>query len=51
MIPIYSLSNLLAVILYYQAAYFNFFGNAYAAIGLASYCQLLVSYVAPDLRK
>lgn len=49
MVPIYATSNLLAVIFYTHAVYYYLFGNAYAAIGLASFYQLLTAYVGADL--
>lgn len=51
MIPIYSITNFLAVHYYYHAIYYSLLGNAYAAIGLASFYQLLVSYIGDNLHQ
>lgn len=45
MIPVYAVSNLLAAIYYQNSIYFELVGNAYAAIGLASFFNLLYAYV------
>ena len=49
MIPVYSISNLLAACYYQHSIYFLLIGNAYAAFGLAAFFSLLCAYVAPDL--
>jgi len=51
MVPIYSLTNLCACIWYHKAVYFGLAGNAYAAIGLASFYQLLTAYVQADIHR
>ncbi|OAP59104.1 hypothetical protein AYL99_06402 [Fonsecaea erecta] len=51
MIPVYSVSNLLAAIYYRKSIYFLLIGNAYAAFGLASFFNLLSSYIAPNLHE
>lgn len=45
MIPVYSVSNLLAAKYFTKSIYFELVGNAYAAIGLASFFNLLYAYV------
>ncbi|KIW24270.1 uncharacterized protein PV07_09997 [Cladophialophora immunda] len=51
MIPVYSVSNLLPVVYYRKNIYFLLIGNAYAAFGLASFFNLLSSYIAPNLHQ
>lgn len=50
MLPVYAISNLLQVIYYYQATYYACIGTAYAAVGLAAFCELIISYADIDLR-
>ena len=45
MVPVYAVSNLLATIYFNRSIYFELVGNAYAAIGLASFFNLLYAYV------
>src|SRR4051794_34673089 len=45
MVPVYAVSNMLAAIYYEHSIYFDLVGNAYAAIGLASFFNLLYAYV------
>ncbi|OAL21554.1 hypothetical protein AYO22_07950 [Fonsecaea multimorphosa] len=51
MVPVYGVSNLLAAIYYKKSIYFLLIGNAYAAFGLASFFNLVSSYIAPDLHQ
>ena len=45
MVPVYSISNLLAARFHEHSVYYELVGNAYAAIGLASFFNLLYAYV------
>ena len=45
MVPIYGVSNMLAAIKFKHSVYYELVGNAYAAIGLASFFNLLYAYV------
>lgn len=49
MIPVYSVSNFLSVFYYEEAIYFQLAGNAYAALGLAAFFNLLNAYHGRDL--
>lgn len=51
MVPVYGIANLLAVRFYTHAIYYYLLGNAYAAIGLASFYQLLNTYVATNIHE
>lgn len=49
MVPVYGTFNLLAIVFYTHAVYYYLVANAYAAIGLASFYQLLTAYIGADL--
>ena len=49
MVPVYSVTNFLAVHEYQHAIYFQLAGNAYAALALAAFFNLLNAYFDVDL--
>jgi hypothetical protein len=51
MVPIYSLVSFLSIVFYRHEVYFQLTSDTYAAIAVASYFELVMHYIAPDLHE
>ena len=49
MVPIFAIVSWLSIVFYKQSVYFQIITDSYAAVALASYFALMLSYISTDL--